>query len=84
MRGSITEWGGAGSAKWRLRVFAPQDPAGKGKWVSRNFAGSKREAQAASTNRSGTTGINQWHEIRQAAELRAVLNRFPDAPEGNR
>ena len=47
MRGSITEWGGAGSGKWRLRVFVGRDAQGKKQWVSRNFTGGKRDAQTA-------------------------------------
>ena len=47
MRGSMTEWGGAGSGKWRLRVFVGRDARGKKQWVSRNFTGGKREAQTA-------------------------------------
>jgi hypothetical protein len=27
---------------------------------------------------------NRWHEIRQLGDLRAVVDRFPDTPEGNR
>lgn len=47
MRGSITEWGGEGSGKWRLRVFVGRNANRKAQWVSRNFMGGKREAQTA-------------------------------------
>ena len=47
MRGTLTQWGGENSGKWRLRVFAGRDVDGKTVTVSRNFAGSRRQAQSA-------------------------------------
>ena len=39
MGGSLKEWGGVGSGKWRLRVAAGYDSQGKRLTVSRNFSG---------------------------------------------
>ena len=44
MKGNLTEWD---DSRWRLRVFVGRDDAGRVKQVSRNFKGSKREAETA-------------------------------------
>ena len=46
MRGSMSEWGGEGSDRWRLRVFTGRDH-GKPTFVSRNFTGARRQAESA-------------------------------------
>jgi len=47
MRGSLTEWGGPGSGKWKLRVYAGRDSRNRPAYVSRNFAGTRRQAESA-------------------------------------
>lgn len=47
MRGSKYEWGGAGSGKWRLRVYVGLDAQKKPVQVSRNFIGGARAAENA-------------------------------------
>ena len=44
MKGNLTE---LGEGHWRLRVFVGRDDAGRIKQVSRNFKGSKRQAESA-------------------------------------
>jgi integrase len=69
MRGSLTEWGGPGSGKWKLRVYAGRDSRNRPAYVSRNFAGTRRQAESAlsklvaeveqgqvTTNHDGTVG----------------------------
>lgn len=46
MRGSLKEWGGDGSGKWRVRVHAGRDGRGRPTYVSRNFTGSRRAAES--------------------------------------
>jgi integrase len=45
VRGSLKEWGGEGSGKWRVRVHAGRDGRGRATYVSRNFTGSRRQAE---------------------------------------
>jgi integrase len=47
MSGSLKEWGGVGSGKWRLRVSAGYDGQGKRVTLSRNFVGTRRQAETA-------------------------------------
>jgi hypothetical protein len=47
MRGSLTEWRGTGSAKWKLRVYTGRDGRNRPTYQSRNFTGSRRRAESA-------------------------------------
>ncbi len=47
MRGSLAEWGGPGSGKWKLRVYAGRDGRNRPSYISRNFTGSRRQAESA-------------------------------------
>ncbi len=47
MRGSLSEWGGPGSGKWKLRVYAGRDGRNRPTYLSRNFSGTRRQAQSA-------------------------------------
>jgi integrase len=47
MRGSLTEWGGPGTGKWKLRVYAGRDSRNRPAYVSRNFNGTRRQAESA-------------------------------------
>lgn len=75
MRGSLTEWGGPGSGKWKLRVYAGRDSRNRPSYLSRNFTGSRRQAESAlsklvadverrqaTTNHGGSVGdlLTRW------------------------
>jgi Phage integrase, N-terminal SAM-like domain len=47
MSGSLREWGEVNSGKWRLRPSAGFDDQGKRLIVSRNFVGTRRQAETA-------------------------------------
>ena len=47
MRGSLTEWGGPGSGKWKLRVYTGRDSRNRPTYLSRNFTGTRRQAESA-------------------------------------
>lgn len=47
MRGSLSEWGGNGSGKWKLRVYAGRDGRNRPSYLSRNFTGTRRQAESA-------------------------------------
>ena len=47
MRGSLSEWGGPGSGKWKLRVYTGRDGRNRPTYLSRNFSGTRRQAQSA-------------------------------------
>ncbi len=47
MRGSLSEWGGPGSGKWKLRVYTGRDSRNRPSYLSRNFTGSRRQAESA-------------------------------------
>jgi integrase len=47
MRGSLNEWGGPGSGKWKLRVYTGRDGRNRPTYLSRNFTGSRRQAESA-------------------------------------
>jgi integrase len=47
MRGSLTEWGGPGSGKWKLRVYAGRDTRNRPTYLSRNLTGTRRQAESA-------------------------------------
>ena len=47
MRGSLTEWGGPGSGKWKLRVYTGRDGRSRPTYLSRNFTGTRRQAESA-------------------------------------
>jgi integrase len=47
MRGSLSEWGGPGSGKWKLRVYAGRDSRNRPTYLSRNFTGTRRQAESA-------------------------------------
>ncbi len=47
MRGYLTEWGGHGSGKWKLRVYTGRDGRNRPTYLSRNFTGTRRQAQSA-------------------------------------
>ncbi len=47
MRGSLSEWGGPGSGKWKLRVYMGRDSRNRPGYLSRNFTGSRRQAESA-------------------------------------
>ena len=47
MRGSLNEWGGPGSGKWKLRVYTGRDDRGQGTYLSCNFKGTRRQAESA-------------------------------------
>ena len=82
MRGSITEWGGAGSGKWRLRVFVGRDAQGKKQWVSRNFTGGKREAQTALNRLIADVEAGQVKS--HAGSVGELLDRWLDDIEPHR
>ena len=44
MTGSLNEWGGPGSGKWKLRVYTGRDDRNRPSYLSRNFTGSRRQA----------------------------------------
>jgi hypothetical protein len=47
MRGSLSEWGGPGSGKWKLRVYAGRDGRNRPTYLSRNCTGTRRQAESA-------------------------------------
>jgi integrase len=47
MRGSLNEWGGPGSGKWKLRVYTGRDGRHRPTYLSRNFTGTRRQAESA-------------------------------------
>ncbi len=47
MTGSLNEWGGPGSGKWKLRVYTGRDGRNRPSYLSRNFTGSRRQAESA-------------------------------------
>lgn len=47
MRGSLNEWGGPGSGKWKLRVYTGRDGRNRPTYLSRNFTGTRRQAESA-------------------------------------
>jgi integrase len=47
MRGSLNEWGGPGSGKWKLRVYTGRDGRNRPTYLSRNFTGTRRQAASA-------------------------------------
>ena len=47
MTGSLNEWGGPGSGKWKLRVYTGRDGRNRPTYLSRNFTGSRRQAESA-------------------------------------
>jgi len=81
MRGSLSEWGGTGSGKWRLRVFAGTDDSGKNQYVSRNFAGTRRQAQSALAKLVSEIETRQQTHAGSVGDL---LDRWLDAIEPNR
>jgi integrase len=72
MRGSLNEWGGPGSGKWKLRVYTGRD---RPTYLSRDFTGTRRQAESAlsklvadverrhaTTNHGGSVGdlLTRW------------------------
>ena len=47
MRGSLNEWGGPRSGKWKLRVYTGRDGRNRPTYLSRNFTGTRRQAESA-------------------------------------
>ncbi len=47
MRGSLNEWGGPGSGKWKLRVYVGRDTRKRPTYLSRNFTGTRGQAESA-------------------------------------
>jgi integrase len=47
MRGSLNEWGGPRSGKWKLRVYTGRDGRNRPTYLSRNITGTRRQAESA-------------------------------------
>jgi integrase len=75
MRGSLNEWGGPGSGKWKLRVYTGRNGRNRPTYLSRNFTGTRRQAESAlsklvadverrhaTTNHGGSVGdlLTRW------------------------
>ena len=83
VRGSLKEWGGAGSGKWRLRVSTGErDPSGGYVYISRNFTGSRRQAESALAKLVADTERNQIRN--HSGSLGDLLDRWLEDIEPHR
>jgi integrase len=82
MSGSLKEWGGIGSGKWRLRVSAGYDGQGKRMTVSRNFAGTRRQAETALANL--IADVDRQHTRSHAGSVGELLDEWIEWIEPDR
>lgn len=77
MRGSLTEWGGPGSGKWKLRVYTGRDSRNRPSYLSRNFTGTRRQAESALSKLVADVERRQAN-TKHSGSVRDLLTRWLD------
>jgi integrase len=74
MRGSLIEWGGEGSGKWKLRVYTGRDDRNRPAYLSRNFTGTRLQAESALSEL--VADVERKRTINHAGSVRELLNAW--------
>ena len=82
MSGSLREWGGVNSGKWRLRASAGFDDQGKRLIVSRNFVGTRRQAETALAKL--VADVTREQTKTHAGSVRQLLDEWIESIEADR
>jgi hypothetical protein len=82
MSGSLREWGGVNSGKWRLRASAGSDDQGKHLIVSGNVVGTRRQAETALAKL--VADVTREQTKTHAGSVRELLDEWIDSIEADR
>jgi hypothetical protein len=82
MSGALREWGGVNSGKWRLRASAGFDDQDKRLIVSRNFVGTRRQAETALAKL--VADVTREQTKTHAGSVRELLDEWIESVEADR